>query len=446
MFARDDDGLRTVGLVRTSARKSKAGLDRRHVLRGLGACLALPLLEAMLPRRGPAPATRRLAVFTTPFGMVEEWFRPATTGAAYEPGPALLPLAPLRSRLTVFSGLDHGLKGGHAANHTLLSGVRSTERGAYPEGNVTVDQRAAEVLGSDTRFPSLVLWEEGMSFTRTGVRVPSIKRPSEAFRLLFVEETEEEHRFTRASLASRASILDAVRSDARALEERLGRTDREKLDEYFTAIRETEGRMQATEQWLGRPKPKPADPAARGLADGTRDEPYGKVLCEAWLDLAYLALWTDSTRVVTTSVSNANFGLDGVDQGYHTLSHHGHREDRLAQLRLIEVFLMEQLARFLGRLAGARQPDGSTLLDSTQVLFGSGLGNGNRHTNSNLPILLAGGGFRHGQHLDAGGKQPLCNLYLSMLRALGCELERFNLSTGTLAGLPILDEATSEGR
>src|SRR6185436_4274489 len=212
--------------------------------------------------------------------------------------------------------------------------------------------------------------------------------------------------------------------------------------EYFTSIRETETKLQSSGQWLERPKPEIDEKGMAGVADGLRDEPYGAPLVELWFDLMYLALVTDSTRVVATNVENCNWGLDGVKQTYHTLSHHGQRPEMLAQLAIVEQFLMRQLARFVARLKETRQPDGSTLLDTTQVLFGSGLGNGNRHTNDNLPLILAGGGFRHGRHIDAEEKQPLCNLYLSMLQALGVETERFNRSNGTLTGLELAGAGT----
>lgn len=412
-----------------------ARLDRRAVLHGLGVALALPCLEALRPRRSPAASPRRLAVLALPFGMVEEWFHPAGTGLDWTPGPTLAPLEPLRAAFTTFSNLDHDVRGGHSATHTFLSGVKSTERAAHPDGNLTLDQRLAQVVGTSTRFPSMVFWEAGMSFTKTGVQVPAITQPSEAFRALFVEDSEEEKRFARASLATSGSILDAVREAARGLERRVSARDREKLDEYFTAIRETETKLSTAGEWFERPKPRVDDPSMEGVAEGKRDEPYGAPLLEVWLDLMYLALASDSTRVVTTSVPNCNWGLADGNQGYHTLSHHGQREDRLAPLRSIELDITAQLARFLGRLRDTRQADGTTLLDSTQVLFGSGMGNGNRHTNSNLPLVLAGGGFRHGQHLDLENREPLCNLYLSMLQELGLELERFNRSTGPLSGL-----------
>jgi hypothetical protein len=409
--------------------------DRRTLLRGLGVSLALPGLESLLPRGLRATPPRRLAILAMPFGMVERWFHPAQAGADWDVPLGLAPLAHLRRRFTVFSNLDHGVRGGHSATNTFLSGVKSTERATNPEGNLTVDQRAAEVIGSETRFPSLVLWDAGWSHTRTGVVVPGLGQPSEAFRRLFVDESESEKVFERASLKASDSILDAVREDGRALARELGSADRAKLDEYFTSIRETERRLGTAREWLDRPRPTVDDPAAPGLASGARDEPAAELAFEAWLDLAHLALVSDSTRVLTLGMPSCNWSLEGATGGYHPMSHHSQHPDILAQLQIVEEFIARQLARFLDRLEATRQADGSSLLDSTTVLFGSGLGDGSSHTNSNLPLLVAGGTFRHGQHLDLGNREPLCNLFLTMLRELGLEDERFNRSTGLLSGL-----------
>jgi hypothetical protein len=313
--------------------------------------------------------------------------------------------------------------------------VKSTERAKYPDGNVTVDQRAAELIGHNTRYPSLVFWKDGMNFTRTGVRVPAIAKPSDAFKLMFIDDTDEQKKFNRASVESSGSILDAVLEDARNLKRDLGEDDRRKLEEYFTSIRETEKKLGLAEGWIDRPKPRVEDPDMKKVGDGTRDEKIGDNLVEVWLDLMFLALQTDSTRVVSMAVENGNWGLDGVTDSYHTLSHHGQREEALSQLAIIESHLMTNLARFIERLKSTKQPGGESLLDTTQVLFGSGLGSGSRHSNTNLPLILAGGGWKHGQHIDAQRGQPLCNLYLSMLQRMGAEQDYFNRSLNTLTGL-----------
>ncbi len=418
---------------------SSSTLNRRTVLRGAGASIALPFLESLLPRSSRAveqvSQAQRMAFITVPFGMVVDQFHPTESGAGYSLPTTLKPLAGLKNDLTVFSNLDHDVRGGHAANHTLLSGVKSTERAGYPDGNISIDQRMAELVGHETRYPSLIFWKDGMSFTRSGVRVPAVEKPSDAFRLMFVDDSEELRKFERSSLNSSGSILDAVREDAKQYQNVLGAEDRQKLEEYFTSIRETERKLELAEDWIDRPKPKIDDPAFKKVADGTRDENLGGNLVEVWLDLMFLALQTNSTRVVSMSVENCNWGLDGVTESYHTLSHHGQREDKLSQLAIVENFLMTNVAAFIERLKTTRQADGTSMLDSTQVLFGSGLGSGSRHSNENLPLILAGGGFQHGQHIDAERKQPLCNLYLSMLRQMGAEQDYFNRSLSTFNGL-----------
>ncbi|MFT5465604.1 MAG: hypothetical protein ACI8UO_000699 [Verrucomicrobiales bacterium] len=419
--------------------KSKAPINRRTLLHGAGVSIALPFMESLLPRSSEAveqvSQAARLATISVPFGMVVDQFHPAAAGADYELPPTLEPLRALKSDFTVFSNLDHDVRGGHAANHALLSGVKSTERAAYPDGNITIDQRAAELLGHLTRFPSLVFWQDGMSFTRTGVRVPAVEKPSDAFRLMFVDDSEEQRKFERASLDSSGSILDAVSEDAKSFRTKLGSEDQHKLEEYFTSIRETERKLELAEAWIDRPKPAVDDPALKKVGEGARDENLGGNLVEIWLDLMFLALQTDSTRVVSMSVENCNWGLDGVTESYHTISHHGQREGKLSQLAIVEKFLMTNIANFIERLKTTKQPDGSSMLDSTQLLFGSGLGSGSRHSNDNLPMILAGGGFKHGQHIDGQRKQPLCNLFLSMLQRMGAEQDYFNRSLGTFNGL-----------
>ncbi len=418
---------------------NKRSVARRTVLKGIGVSLTLPLMESLMPRialgaSGPANAGR-MAIMNVPFGMVVDQFHPADSGRNYKLPSTLQPLEHLRQDFTVFSNLDHDVRGGHAANHTLLSGVKSTERASYPDGNVTVDQCAAELVGHSTRYPSLVFWKDGMNFTRTGVRVPAIAKPSDAFKLMFVDESDEQKAFNRASVESSGSILDAILEDARSLKRELGSNDQQKLEEYFSSIRETEKKLAIADGWIDRPKPRVEDRAMEAVGDGTRDTKIGDNLVEVWCDLMFLALQTDSTRVVSMAVENGNWGLDGVTDSYHTLSHHGQRQDALSQLAVIEQHLMSSLGRFIERLKSTMQPGGESLLDTTQVLFGSGLGSGSRHSNTNLPLILAGGGWKHGQHVDAQRAQPLCNLYLSMLQRMGAQQDYFNRSQGTFTGL-----------
>jgi hypothetical protein len=412
-------------------------IDRRTVLRGMGVCMGLPLLESMVPhaRGAEAKAPARLAIFSEPFGVVQEKFHPKDTGFDYTPAPTLKPLEKLRSDFTVFSNIDHDVRGGHSACHTFLSGIKLTQRAAYRDGNITVDQRAAELFGHDTRFSSLNFWNDGMSYTRTGVRVPAVETPSDAFALLFIDQTAEEKEFLRASIGSSSSILDTVLTDAKSLQKQVSQTDRDKLDEYFTSVRETERKLQVSADWLDKAKPKPQGKTVKAIAQGKRDENIGSNMMEVWLDLMYLALQTDSARIVAAAAPNCNWGLTGVTQGFHALSHHGMREDKLAELEIIENYMMTQMARFIQKLKDTKEPTGGSMLDTTQVLFGSGLGSGSRHSCENLPLILAGGGFKHGQHIDKQRKVPLCNLYLTMLQQMGGEVDTFNRSNGAISEL-----------
>lgn len=414
-------------------------MNRRTVLRGAGVCLALPLMESLLPRSAAAveeaSRTQRLVTIAEPFGVVQERFFPKATGMDYEMSPTLKPMERVKSDFTVFSNLDHGVRGGHQANHALWSGIKNTDRAAYPDGNITVDQRAAELVGHNTRYPSLVFWTEKSSYTRTGVAVPAIQTPSEAFNLMFVDDTAEKRKFDRETVNASGSILDTVLSSAKTFKKRLGSTDQEKLEEYFTSIRETEKKLELAEGWIDQPKPEINDPKLKKIGSGSRDEKTGGNLLGVWLDLAFLGLQTDSSRVLSMAINNCNWGLDGVVDSFHTLSHHGQLEEKLRQLDIVETFMMEQLAVFIERLKGTKQPDGSSMLDSTQVLFGSGLGSGSLHSNTNLPIILAGGRWKHGQHIDGQQKQPLCNVFLSVLQQMGAEQDYFNRSNSTFTAL-----------
>jgi hypothetical protein len=365
-------------------------------------------------------------------------FFPTKAGADYDLPPTLQPLAPYRSDFTPFSGLDHGLKGGHFAIHAFLSGVRSGEAKGMPEGNISVDQRAAETVGGATRFPSLTIGSEDgihggcmMCWTRAGTRVPPVPTPRELFRKLFATDDAKDRDRAADRLRLQGSILDSVRGDAKALEKKLDRRDRDKLDEYLTSVRDVEAQLQLHEKWAKVPKPKPgmAEPPNSGMV---ADLPV-------IYDLIVLALQTDSTRVATLEVAGGFLtSAFGIRKEYHALSHHGQVQENIDGLLKVEKYQTEQFARFLGKLKSVTDGNG-TLLDHTAVVFGSGMGNANSHTNNNLPVILAGGGFRHTGHRvfpqTGPTRVPLCNLYLSLLQRFGVEVNRFGTSTGTLNGL-----------
>ncbi len=416
-------------------------LSRRSFLRGAGVCLALPWLEAMTPafavaKRSPNP--KRFVAVGNSFGMYQPAFFPTEIGSSYAFPELLSPMKSLQRDFTIFSGLDHGLTGGHFGVHSFLSGVLSVDAKNMPDGNISLDQRIAESLGHETRFPSLAVGSDSglhngcqMSWTRSGVRVPPITNPRKLFDTLFVEDSTEGKESAARRSALKKSILDSVRDDADSLAHRVGKRDREKLDEYFTAVRDAERAVVQNSHWIDVPKPKaPIDPP----------ESHGIVQDLPTLyDLILLALETDSTRIATLEISSEGFDTSalGVSGGYHSISHHGKQPEKIRDLITLEKHQTQQFARFLQKL-GAKQESDQTesLLKDTIVLFGSGMGNGNSHTNTNLPIMVAGGGFRHGQHLSfvEKGRQvaPLSNLYLSILNRLGIESEYFATSTGTL--------------
>ncbi len=418
---------------------TRTALDRRTLLRGGGAAIALPSLTAMTPAFAQArTAPRRLVAIGNLLGFYLPEFYPRTPGPDYETTRLLRPLQPHRKDFTLFSGLDHGVKGGHFAVHSFLTGVLSMDAKGRPEGNISLDQRAAESVAGTTRFPSLTIGSEGgihggcqMCWTRSGTRVPPISGPRELFRKLFVNDPSALRAGAKDRFHLKGSILDSVQGDAKGLQRQLGKADREKLDEYFTSIREVEQKLGMERKWANVDKP-PApipEPVNTNMVD---DLPL-------LYDLILLALQTGSTRIATLEIGG-DFETRhfGIKKGYHGLSHHGKLRDNIDKLLVLEDYQMKHFGRFIGRLKALREP-GGTLLDSTTVLFGSGMSNANAHTNLNLPVIVAGGGYKHGQYkaLPRKGlkKRPLCNLYLKLLQDFGVETAHFGTSTGTLAEL-----------
>lgn len=418
---------------------------RRAFLKAAGISIALPSLESMPNVSAATPAASppmRMVCVGNEFGMYPGAFWPDEKNTNFTESQLLRPLAAHKEKMTLFSHLDHGIKGGHFAVHTFLTGVKSSEAKGMEDGGISLDQRAAEFVGSQTRFPSIAVGSESglhggpmMSWTRTGTRVPPIAGPRELFQKLFVDDGQSAKAIQRDRIRLRASILDAVVGDAKSLRRGLNKPDADKLEEYFDSVRSVEQKLQLDKKWQDIPKPttNSDEPEDEGL---TRDLP--KIY-----DLIALALQADSTRVATLEVGGSFAASDlGIRKGYHGLSHHGHQEAAIKLLVQIELYQVQQFARFLDRLNSIQQPGSdATLLDSTIALMGSGMGNANSHTNNDLPVVLAGGGFQHGNHLrfpkESHRRVPLCNLYTSMLQRFGVETERFSNSSGTLAGLHV---------
>ena len=323
--------------------------------------------------------------------------------------------------------LDHGLNGGHGAVQGFLTSIKKEEAAGFPEKNISLDQAAAEFVGSKTRFPSIntgIVNGTDMCWTRAGVHVPPINNPAMLFRGLFVSLPQSKVENERMRLEHRGSVLDVLRDSARALHRTLNTADQDKLDQYLTSVRDVERRLQMSKEWLHRPKPKPS---IEEVLDEERQQ-IDEV--ELFYDLMALALQTDSTRVATFE-TGLGFRTSELDLGsYHGLSHHGKSEDRIGQLQVVEAFLTTKLSNFLARLKEAQ------VFDNTLVVFGSGMSDGSIHSNKNLPVLLAGGGLKHQGHVICPEEQhrrvPLSNLWLSVLQWFGAEeADHFGRSTGT---------------
>ena len=417
-------------------------IERRRFLRATGVSLALPWLDLLAAeaKRPSASATpRRMVCICAPLGLHPDYFFPQQAGRSYALSPYLEILGEFRDEFTVVSGLAHAGMGSsfaHQASASFLTGVPGAGRPGFRNA-ISLDQFAAEHIGTQTRFPSLALSGEGaggLSWTRTGALIPADNSTAKVFARLFLEGKSEEVKEQMRRLEDGRSILDDVGDQAKSVRSKLGGEDRDKLDEYLTSIRELERRMVNDQSWARKPKPKvdvkpPTDVTnTADLISRTR----------LLFDLTHLALQTDSTRLITIMLGGSTYAppIQGVTLGHHDLSHHGKDPSKLAQLKIVEVETMKTVRDLLMRLKQSKE-DSSTLLDRTSVFLGSNLGDGSSHSTSNLPVLLAGGGFKHGQHLhfDPKNPPPLCNLYVNLLQGLGIETDKFGTSAGTLTGL-----------
>jgi len=429
-------------------------LSRRSFLRGAGIMLSLPLLEAMLPAfaaSGPVSAAspgtkpRRMLAICNNLGLLPDQFFPKETGRDYTFSPYLETLKEHRDDFTVFSGVSHpDVDGGHPADNCFLTAAPHPGRGGF-RNTISLDQFMAERIGHLTRFPSLNLGvnvEQGarsLAWTSSGVLIPCEEKASGVFRYMFVQGTKDETEAQLRRLELGQSILDAVAEQARALQRSVGSRDRERLDQYFTSVRELEQRMTMSREWEHKPKPTVKAPVP--LDPASPREYMEKV--KLMYDIARLAFETDSTRLVALlldSVNSPAIDVEGIKitDGYHNLSHHGKSDAKLAQLKAIDQWHMRLLANLFNELKAVREGD-DTLLDRTMILYGTNLGNANTHVTTNLPTLFAGGGFKHGQHLafDQEHNYPLPNLFVSMLQRMGIEADKFASATGTMRGLDL---------
>ena len=425
--------------------------SRRPFLKSLGVSLALPWLETITAasldkRSNTAAPPRRMLLISNNLGVLPKPFFPQDEGTDYELSPYLSELTNLRDDFTVISGLSHpDVAGGHSTENCFLTAAPGPTRTGF-RNSISLDQFAAEALGPVTRFPTINLGvnidkaNRSLSWTRDGSLLPAEDSAPTLFRRMFVQGKPADVARQLQRLDERGSILDTLLDDARQLEQNLSLNDRARLDQYLTSVREVEQRLHSAREWEMRPKPVTDQTPPEDIQDKKLFfEKFGMML-----SMAQLALESDSARIVTLMVdafATPVFQLHENQQttdGYHNLSHHGQSAEKVSQLKDADrqqiVLLREVLQNLANKQHGERR-----LLDSTMVLYGSNMGDSNTHDNTNLPILLAGGGFKHGQHLafSRENNKPLCNLFVSMLQKLGVEAESFGSSSGTLTGLDV---------
>ncbi|MFT6861975.1 MAG: hypothetical protein ACJAVK_000529 [Akkermansiaceae bacterium] len=422
---------------------TRDALSRRHFLRGLGTALALPALEAMSPVFGAQTATgpvRRFVAMNASLGFHGPGLFPESPGRGYALTPYLEKIKAHRDDFTLFSGLSHPNQGGNNGHASELTWLTSAQRPGLAgfKNSISIDQLMARHLRGQTRVSHLALTttHNSLSWTESGVQIPAERSPSRIFKELFIDGTGKEVAKELAELERGHSILDTVMEDAKKMARTLGPQDREKLEQYFSSVRDLENSFEQSEEWAMRPKPEVKDQPPVDISDNN------DILAKQrqMYHLIALALQTDSTRVATFGLGALNSPpseIAGVSQDWHNLSHHGKDDAKINELKLIEEAEFTVFNEFLTRLK--KTPEGSgNLLDATAVLFGSNLGNASSHDWRNLPVILAGGGYRHGAYVAHDPKEntPLANLFVPLAQRMGVAIENFGSSSKTtLRGL-----------
>jgi len=455
----------------SAAEQRLLSLNRRQFLRGLGACVALPVFESALrpvAQAATAPAAGaglgvtasgaplRMAFVYFPNGAHQNYWWPTGEGADFKLGKTMQPLAPLQRSIQVLGGLDHKNAtagndgaGDHArANATFLTGARARKTDAADiRVGISVDQVAAQRIGHLTRFPSLELscdqvrksgrcdsgyscaYQYNLSWASPTTPMAPETNPRLVFERLFGAGAPGERQSNfQLRQATQKSLLDFVIDDAHSLQRQLGRNDQQKLDEYLTGVREIEQRIQRAENFGALPDPRADTPA--GIPAN-----YGDHM-DIMYELLAMAFETDSTRVSTLLLagdgSNRAYPQIGIPEGHHYCSHHRNNDDLMEKIGQIDLYYMERFAKFLQRLDAKKDVDGKSILHNSMIVYGCGNSDGNRHTHDNLPIALAGGGggtLNPGRYTKLGG-QPMSNLFLTMTDRLGVSgLERIGDSS-----------------
>jgi hypothetical protein len=416
-------------------------VGKRDFIRAGFAVLGLPWLETFARAADAAPPKRMISICTN-FGLYAPAFFPEQKGADYAPSEYLTILNELRSHYTVFSGISHpDIGGDHASEASFLTSAKRPTQPGF-RNTVSMDYLAAQHVAGATRFPLVNLsTSDGspLTCTSTGAGVPVMGLPSQVFAKMFLAGSKSEVEREMTRIRRGHSILDQMRSRLSEFQRMLSRHDQQQVADYAEAVRDLEKQLVAEERWMHQPKPTVSEPAPSEsypspFADRADSIGRARVLFK----LARLAIQTDSTRVVTIYIrgSDDKPPIPGVTEGHHGVSHHGRNPQKIEQLKIIERLKVSAFKELLVSLRDTGE-GGASLLDSTQVLFGSNLGDASGHGTTNLPILLAGGGYRHGNHIAGDVKQntPLAKLYVNMLQRFGVETERFGSGQGTISEL-----------
>ena len=410
--------------------------SRRQFLRVGSSLLALPWLESLAGAAAASGRPRRLVAICNNFGFHGPAFFPTEAGENYKPSEYLEILDSLRKKFTVFSGISHpDIGGDHASESCFLTSAKRPTAPGF-RNSVSLDFLASRHVAGATRFPllSLSTVDGGLTYTSTGAGVPPLTTPSDIFTKMFVTGTPKEVQAEIDRLKRGRSVLDRMEERFGDLGRTLSERDRQQVADYTEAVRELEKQVQSDEEWAARPKPvieatKPTDSDERGDIVGRS---------RLMFNIIKLALQTDSTRVISLAIRGQDIRppIEGVSDDHHNVSHHGNDPKKIEQLKLIEKEEMKALKDFLADLEATRDGSGS-LLDSTQVLVGSNLGNAAWHDTSNLPVILAGGGWKHGRHVagDPKNNTPLGKLFVSMLQRFGVEADSFGSGQGPIDGL-----------
>lgn len=424
-------------------------LSRRKVLKGVGASLTLPFLSAMTPAfkksNSRKLSPKRMLGICQNIGFIPSDFFPESKGFDYTLSKSLAPLKSNKKSFTVFSGISlPDVDGGHPADISFLTAARHPGSAGF-RNSISLDQLIAEHIGSETRFPSLTLGvnvakeKRSLSWTRSGALIPCENQAYKLYEKLFIQGSSKEVDEQIQKLLMGQSIMDSLAEDAKAFKKTLGKSDREKVDQFQESVREVEKQMFNSSKWVKKDKPEfPANADKPNQEINSRD--YFKQV-EFMYSMIHLAFLTDSTRSISLLIDSAespaiNIGSKNLTDNYHRLSHHGQKEDKINQLKSLDIKHIKLLSEFLDKLKVSRE-EGNSLLDNSMILYGSNLGDAHTHTCTNLPIIFAGGPFKHGSHLmfDKMNNYPLSNLYVSILQALGLQIEKFVSSTGTMKGL-----------